>query len=78
MSDYNLELIDIVDKSRVSQSDADLDSLQERLVEILRAMVGDLEGDRVTKDEFDHFSFTWQAVDTLVRDRYANIKAGML
>jgi hypothetical protein len=78
VSDYNMELIDIVDKARVSQSDDDLAPLQERLVEILRAMVGDLDGDRVTKDEFDHFSFTWQAVDTLVRDRYGSIKAGAL
>jgi len=78
VSDYNLELIDIVDKARVSLSDEDLAPLQERLVEILRAMVRDLDGDRVTKDEFDHFSFTWQAVDTLVRDRYGSIKAGTL
>jgi hypothetical protein len=23
----------------------------------------------VSQDEFEHFSFTWQAVDTVVRDR---------
>jgi TRAP transporter TAXI family solute receptor len=78
VSDYNLELIGIVDKARVSQSNDDIAPLQERLIEILRAMIGDLEGERVTKDEFDHFSFTWQAVDTLVRDRYASIKADVL
>jgi TRAP transporter TAXI family solute receptor len=76
VSDYNLELIDIVDKASVSTSADDLTPLQQRLVEILRAMVGDLDGDRVTKDEFDHFSFTWQAVDTLVRDRRVNIREG--
>jgi hypothetical protein len=31
--------------------------------------VNDLDAERVTQEEFDHFSFTWQAVDTLVRDR---------
>jgi hypothetical protein len=78
VSDYNLELIDIIDKVRGSKSDADLTPLQERLVEILRAMVGDLQGDKVTKDEFDHFSFTWQSVDTLIRDRRGTIRTGDL
>jgi hypothetical protein len=40
-------------------------------------MVRDLDAERVTKDEFDHFSFTWQAVDTLVRDRRAELRMGM-
>jgi hypothetical protein len=32
-------------------------------------VVGDLEREKVNQEEFEHFSFTWQAVDALVRDR---------
>jgi hypothetical protein len=38
-------------------------------MDILEEVVGDLERERVSQDEFEHFSFTWQAVDALVRDR---------
>jgi hypothetical protein len=38
---------------------------------MLREVVSDLDGERVTQEEFEHFSFTWQAVDTLVRERLA-------
>lgn len=69
ISDYNHELLDIAEIAKNEDSSADLSQLQNRLVEILGDVVRDLESDRVTRDEFDHFSFTWQAVDTLVRDR---------
>ena len=36
---------------------------------MLRRVVKDLDKDKVTQEEFEHFSFTWRAVDTLVRDR---------
>jgi hypothetical protein len=38
-------------------------------MDMLGEVVRDLEGQRVSQDEFEHFSFTWQAVDALVRDR---------
>ena len=43
----------------------------DRLIEILKEVVHDLDTERVSQEEFDHFSFTWQAVDTLLRDRSA-------
>jgi len=76
VSDYNMELMALADKAREAEFQADLQPLEERLIEILRVMVRDLDADRVTKDEFDHFSFTWQAVDTVVRDQ-RKIQQGM-
>jgi hypothetical protein len=32
-------------------------------------VVSDLDHDKVSQEEFEHFSFTWQAVDALVRDQ---------
>ena len=29
----------------------------------------DLEKEKVNQEEFEHFTFTWQSVDALVRDR---------
>jgi TRAP transporter TAXI family solute receptor len=68
-SDYNKDLMQIADQARDAQPGDNLAPLQDQLIDILRTVVRDLDADRVTKEEFDHFSFTWQAVDTLVRDR---------
>jgi TRAP transporter TAXI family solute receptor len=71
MKDYNLKLMDLADEAEQAVPGTELRAHKSRLVEILREVVQDLDADRVTQEEFDHFSFTWQAVDTLVRDRSA-------
>ena len=69
MGHYNLELMDIAEVASATTKRADLEPLHGRLVVMLRQVVVDLGEDRVSQDEFAHFSFTWSAVDTLVRDR---------
>jgi TRAP transporter TAXI family solute receptor len=69
MVHYNLELMDIAEAAEAASKSADLVPLQRRLVAMLRQVVTDLDEQRVSQDEFEHFSFTWSAVDTLVRDR---------
>jgi hypothetical protein len=69
MKDYNLTLMEIAGEAEQAESGSDLRAQKDRLLEILREVVHDLDSDRVTQEEFDHFSFTWQAVDTLLRDR---------
>jgi TRAP transporter TAXI family solute receptor len=71
MSHYNLELMDIAETAGAASKRADIAPLQRRLVAMLRQVVMDLDQERVSQEEFDHFSFTWMAVDTLVRDRQA-------
>ena len=44
-------------------------SSKHKLVDILSEVVADLDRERVSQEEFEHFSFAWQAVDALVRDR---------
>jgi TRAP transporter TAXI family solute receptor len=73
--EYNVELMDIAGQARDAGQDDDLSPLRERLVEILQQVVTDLDAERVTKEEFDHFSFTWQAVDTLLRDQLRRSEA---
>ncbi len=65
---YNLELMRISEEARHSEAPEDLMRLRDELHGILRTVLEDLEHDRVTREEFDFFSFTWQAADTVVRD----------
>ena len=69
MSHLNLELMDIGEEAGSLTKQADLQPLRDRMVNMLRQVVVDLDHDRVSQDEFEHFSFTWRVVDTLVRDR---------
>jgi TRAP transporter TAXI family solute receptor len=73
MSHYNLELMDIAEDASRAKKSVDLAPIHERLIVMLRQVVVDLGQDRVSQNEFEHFSFTWSAVDALVRDRLAAI-----
>jgi TRAP transporter TAXI family solute receptor len=68
---YNLELMRISEDARRSHEASELFGLRDELHQILRKVLEDLEQDRVTREEFDFFSFTWQAADTVVRDELA-------
>jgi TRAP transporter TAXI family solute receptor len=68
---YNLELMRISEDARRSREASELFGLRDELHQILRKVLEDLEQDRVTREEFDFFSFTWQAADTVVRDELA-------
>jgi TRAP transporter TAXI family solute receptor len=69
IGDYNMQLMDIAEQARDLRSPQALYDLKDRLMNMLQQVVRDLDKDRVTQEEFEHFSFTWQAVDTVVRDR---------
>jgi TRAP transporter TAXI family solute receptor len=69
VGDYNKQLMAIAEKARETTSPELLYELRDRLVTMLQHIVRDLDQDRVSQEEFEHFSFTWQAVDTVVRDR---------
>ena len=66
---YNRELMAIAEQARRAESAQIHYELKDRLVRILEQVVQDLDKEQFSQDEFEHFSFAWQAVDTLVRDR---------
>ena len=69
MHTFNKRLMEIATAAR---ADTLLDQLLQRkhqLMDMLEEVVGDLDREKVSQEEFEHFSFTWQAVDALVRDR---------
>ncbi len=69
MADFNERLMDIADASRASNDQHELMQAKLKLMDILGEVVSDLDHERVSQSEFEHFSFTWQAVDALVRDK---------
>ena len=68
---YTMQLMEIAKQARNTGSVQTLYELKDRLIDMLHQVVQDLDKDRVSQEEFEHFSFTWQAVDTVVRDSLA-------
>jgi len=69
MSLFNRRLMDISNAVRHESDRAVIFENKHLLMDILGEVVSDLEREKVSQDEFEHFTFTWQAVDALVRDR---------
>ena len=69
MNTFNKRLMEIASAARVDTRVEQLLKRKHQLMDILEEVVGDLDREKVSQEEFEHFSFTWQAVDALVRDR---------
>ena len=69
MGEFNHRLMEIAAHVREEDSYEVLVKSKHQLVDILAEVVIDLDHERVSQEEFEHFSFAWQAVDALVRDR---------
>ena len=69
MSQFTQRLMVISSKVRHESNVNTLFESKLQLMDILGEVVNDLEKENVNQDEFEHFTFTWQAVDALVRDR---------
>ena len=69
MHTFNKRLMEIAAGARRESGIDQLLQRKHQLMDMLEEVVGDLEREKVSQEEFEHFSFTWQAVDALVRDR---------
>lgn len=69
MGVFNTRLMQIVEQARENENYSELIEHKNHLINILSEVVTDLDQERVSQAEFEHFSFTWQAVDALVRDQ---------
>ena len=69
MSQFNRRLMAIAAVVRNETDRQVLFSSKHELMDILGEVMTDLEKEKVSQEEFEHFSFTWQSVDALVRDR---------
>ena len=69
MGDFNARLMKIAEGARDNHDLRALVNYKNALMDILGEVVSDLDQEKVSQEEFEHFSFTWQAVDALVRDQ---------
>jgi TRAP transporter TAXI family solute receptor len=69
VGDFNKRLMQLAEDVRDTTDYHTLRGYKNRLMDILSEVVSDLDHDKVSQEEFEHFSFTWQAVDALVRDQ---------
>ena len=69
MGDFNKRLMNIADQARATIDKEQLQGYKSQLMTMLGEVVKGLDQEKVNQAEFEHFSFTWQAVDALVRDQ---------
>lgn len=69
MGEFNQRLLDIAQNARGTFDEGQLQELKNQLMGMLAEVVRGLDSEKINQSEFEHFSFTWQAVDTLVRDQ---------
>ncbi len=63
---YNLEILALIDEIAKAQSLEELNALREKLFDILKRVVTDLDVDRITSESFESFTFPWEiANDTI-------------
>jgi uncharacterized protein len=64
---YNLEILTLIDDINRAQSLEELDALRQRLFDILKRVVVDLDVDRITSESFEAFTFPWEIANTTIR-----------
>ncbi|MEH6569986.1 MAG: TAXI family TRAP transporter solute-binding subunit [Halioglobus sp.] len=76
MTGFNQRLMAIATTVGNESDTSILAADKKQLVEILAEVISDLDKQKVSQEEFEHFSFTWQAVDALVRDQINLVHSG--
>jgi len=63
---YNLEILDLIDQIHQTKSVKELNQLRQKLFDILKRVVTDLDVDRITSESFESFTFPWEiAINTI-------------
>ena len=65
---YNKDLIELLETAEGGEYSAEY--YRSELGRILTQVIDDLDNDRISRDGFDEFSFTWQAVSQLLGDSF--------
>jgi DeoR/GlpR family transcriptional regulator of sugar metabolism len=69
MGKFNKRLMGIAQQARATVHEERLQEFKSQLMNMLGEVIEGLDQEKVNQAEFEHFSFTWQAVDALVRDQ---------
>lgn len=71
---YNKDVLALLESARQGEHDASY--YQRALGDILFRVVDDLDNDRISRDGFDEFSFTWEAVSRLLEGELQGTRGG--
>lgn len=71
---YNLELLEIIDQINQTQELQQLEIIRRKLFTILKAVVSDLDSDRISSDSFESFSFPWEIAMNHLRHQEAVLR----
>lgn len=66
---YNLEILELIDQVHHAQTLAELIDIRQKLFDILRQVVVDLDIDRISAESFQSFTFPWEVAITTIRHR---------
>ncbi|MEA5462713.1 TAXI family TRAP transporter solute-binding subunit [Leptothoe sp. PORK10 BA2] len=64
---YNLQILDLIEKIEQAQDFAELQSLRQQLLDILRKVIVDLDIDRISPESFQSFTFPWEVANAAIR-----------
>jgi uncharacterized protein len=66
---YNLEILALMEQVHTAEDLEQLSAVRDKLFEILRKVVVDLDQDRITPESFRSFTFPWEVAITTLRHR---------
>jgi uncharacterized protein len=66
---FNLAILNLIEKIRQAKTLDEIDRLQEELFEIFKQVIVDLDEDRIDSDSFQSFTFTWETAVKVAGDR---------
>jgi uncharacterized protein len=66
---YNLEILEMMEQVHTADNLEQLQSVRDKLFEILRKVVVDLDQDRISPESFRSFTFPWEVAITALRHR---------
>jgi len=69
MDSYNYILLDIAEEARQTASVSEINQLKEKLHDTLERVVRALDTDEVTEEGFQTFSFLWESVRVVLKER---------
>lgn len=67
--DYNQDLVTLIAATYNTNDLHEVRAIREKLVQILTAVVNELDNDRISPESFESFTFTWESAIASVRDR---------
>ena len=70
---YNYVLLDIADRARIAQSEADIRELRDAMFKLLETVVRALDTDEVTEEGFQSFSLLFESVREAIRERLGEL-----